>query len=417
MTFSMSTHMLTLLQSNLGVTSPGPSLQRQTMSHPQQLRVVSPEVRSQQRLASNTLAQQEALRALLQPAEQKTVPRDKMHIPEHFEFSPELMAALARALDRGQPSSSQPQVPARKYFSKTITNATSDLPTSVIKELKAGFKNYIPLALCMHKACLTATRTTDPFDSEFGLADDGKIRWKQKSMTPAKDHYITTDDLTEIRENFVRGIRRYLVMGEDTEPGGERASACADMFLEFFSIIAARPDYTLDWPAYRGYIIESYTSWVGRRDDSYGLIFDEALFFKYKVTNLVPLVVDQLRQPGPSAGARGGAGARGRGRGGSARGGSPAPSFPPSLQSQQSTSTFRCFLCGGNHQHKDHQGPPTRLVANDNGKWIDKALGPKLVCISFNIGFAGCKRGAACTYQHSCSLCGDSAHGATKCGA
>lgn len=393
-------------------------MQQQLASQP--LQAVAPGVRSesQHQLASHTLAQQEALRALLQPTEEKPALPEKAPMPDRFELSPDILDALVRALDRGQSSSTQPRVPARKYFSKTITNATSDLPLPVIKELKAGFKNYIPLALCTHKACLTATRTTDSFDTEFGWSDEGKIRLKQKSMTAAKDHYITTDDFTEIRENFVRGIRRYLVMGEDTEPGGERASACADMFQEFFSVIAARPDYTLDWPVYRGYIIECYTSWVGRRDDDFGMIFDEDLCFRHKVMNLVPLVMDQLRQPlavpGPSTGARGG---RGRGRGGSARGGPPAPSFHPSFQSQQPTSTFRCFLCGGSHQHRDHQGPATRLVPNENGKWIDKALGPKLVCIAFNISFTGCKRGPACTYQHSCSLCGDLAHGATKCGA
>lgn len=41
----------------------------------------------------------------------------------------------------------------RRYFSKAITNNTSELPLSVIKELKSGFKNYIPLALCTHKSC------------------------------------------------------------------------------------------------------------------------------------------------------------------------------------------------------------------------------------------------------------------------
>lgn len=69
------------------------------------------------------------------------------------------------------------------------------------------------------------------------------------------------------------------------------------MFWEFFSVIAARPDYTQDWPVSRSYIIESYTSWIGRRDDSYGLIFDEHLFYKYKMRNLLPTVLEQLQQP------------------------------------------------------------------------------------------------------------------------
>jgi hypothetical protein len=66
------------------------------------------------------------------------------------------------------------------------------------------------------------------------------------------------------------------------------------MFQEFFSVIAARPDYMQDWPAYRGYIIKSYTLWIGRRDDWFGLIFDKHLFYKYKMKNLVPTVLEQL---------------------------------------------------------------------------------------------------------------------------
>ena len=77
-------------------------------------------------------------------------------------------------------------------------------------------------------------------------------------MTAGKDHHISTDDFTEIRENFIRGMYKYLIMGDDTEPGGERAKDCADGFKEFFSTIAARPDYTIDWTSYRGYVIETY---------------------------------------------------------------------------------------------------------------------------------------------------------------
>jgi hypothetical protein len=173
----------------------------------------------------------------------------------------------------------------------------------VIKELKAGFKNYIPLALCTHKACSNATRYTDPFDTEIGWSDKGEMKLKQRSMTAAKDHYITTDDFTKAHENFVRGLRKHLVMNDLNEEVGSssvRALECAEMFAEFFGVIVARPDYTQDWPAYRGYIIESYTSWVGRRDDSYGLIFDEQLFYKHKMTHFTVLL-EQLRQPVPLA--------------------------------------------------------------------------------------------------------------------
>ena len=89
-----------------------------------------------------------------------------------------------------------------EYFSTTITNAMGDLPITVIKELKGGFKNYILLPLCMHKACSNATRATDLLDMEIGLNDKGEIKLKQKMLTVVKDHYLTTDDFTEIWENF-----------------------------------------------------------------------------------------------------------------------------------------------------------------------------------------------------------------------
>jgi hypothetical protein len=66
------------------------------------------------------------------------------------ELSPKLIAAIARAMGQHGPTLATSVLPARRYFSKMITNATSELPMSVIKELKSGFKNYIPLALCTH---------------------------------------------------------------------------------------------------------------------------------------------------------------------------------------------------------------------------------------------------------------------------
>lgn len=85
----------------------------------------------------------------------------------------------------------------RKFFSNTIMDTTSDLPLPVIKELKAGFKNYILLALCTHKAC-NATRSLDAFNTKIGWTDKGEMRLKQKFMMATKDHYLTMDDFTGI---------------------------------------------------------------------------------------------------------------------------------------------------------------------------------------------------------------------------
>ena len=250
--------------------------------------------------------------------------------PPPLTYTPEMLAAFTTFLSSYGTGSNPPgtspsfptprpyivtQPPKRKFFSHTITSTTSDLPLAVIKELRNGFKNYIPLALCTHKACANATRSTDTVDSEIAWNDKGEMRLKQKTMTAGRDHHITTDDFTEIRENFIRGMRKYLIMGDDTEPGGDRAIDCADVFTEFFSTIAARPDYTTDWASYRGYIIETYASWIGRRGDEYGLIFDEQLFHKYKMRNLLPTILEQLKQPNTQGSGSGNSNSRGRGRG------------------------------------------------------------------------------------------------------
>jgi hypothetical protein len=65
----------------------------------------------------------------------------------------------------------------------------------------------------------------------------------------------------------------------------------------------------LSWGSYRGYIIEMYTSWVGQRDDSYGLIFNKGIFHQYKMKNMIPSMLEQLKQQtGVLLGAKGGSG-------------------------------------------------------------------------------------------------------------
>jgi len=87
----------------------------------------------------------------------------------------------------------------------------------VIKELKNGFKYYIPLALCMHKVCMSTTRSITNIhnDTRIKMNDKDEIRLKQKTLTAARDHWLSTDDFTGIHENFIRGMRKYLVMGDD----------------------------------------------------------------------------------------------------------------------------------------------------------------------------------------------------------
>ncbi|KAF8229606.1 hypothetical protein L208DRAFT_1401928, partial [Tricholoma matsutake] len=250
------------------------------------------------------------------PADASSTQASNQTPTSHPMLHAEILAALSSALGLGsmtqmtQMTSSGAPQPARKYFSQMITNAMSKLPITIIKELKGGFKNYIPLALCTHKACANATRATETLDTEVGFNEKGEMRLKQRYFSAVRDHYLTTDNFTKIHENFIWGMRKYLVLGDDSEPGGGMASDCADMFQEFFSVIAARLDFTLDWP-YRGYIIETYTSWVSWRDDLFGLIFNKGLFYKYKMSNFGPLIVEQMKHVGSMLNNRGSSGSTG----------------------------------------------------------------------------------------------------------
>jgi hypothetical protein len=122
-------------------------------------------------------------------------------LASHPVVNAELIMAIMAALGTGgaipATGGSPPTQPA-EFFSATITNTTSDLPIIMIKELKSGFKNYIPLSLYTHKACSNATRATDLFNTEIGLNEEGEIKLKQKTLMAAKDHYLTTDDFTEV---------------------------------------------------------------------------------------------------------------------------------------------------------------------------------------------------------------------------
>ena len=181
-------------------------------------------------------------------------------------------------------------------------------------------------------------------------------------------------------------------------------------------------------------MIEVYSSWIGWRDDTYGLIFNEGLFFKYKMHHLLLSVMDHLHLSGfhNVAGTQASS-SRGHRRSSSSWGNSnngqghfqqfssfqhsslqaAVPNiFPNPPTTGSSFHGIQCYLCGGQQVHRDHQGSVKCLVTNDQGKWVDKALGNKTVCISFNISPGGCWH-ASCIFSHTCSLCGNASHGCT----
>jgi hypothetical protein len=340
-----------------------------------------------------------------------------------------IAAAAAAAMNRTPagntvPASEAPavsKITQDQLFSITISDTVYELPPNVVKALEGGLKTYVPLSFCTHKACRTASRTVDAFDSEISLNDKGEFKLKQKSMNPAQDIHLTTDEFSQARENLVSGMRKHLKLGDETESGSESAHACADMFAKFFACIAARPDWTEDWSTYRGFLIDSYLAWTARRNDMYGIAFTSEAYEKYKLKSLTPNIIEIVRQQMSNASGsnnnmsntnntgkgRGSGNQRSRGRGRGRGNGPSGQSFRDSPQDP------KCYLCGGPHLHGDHQGKAKRLVSK-NGKWLDEALGDKTVCINYNVSPNGCTR-TNCYFSHTCSLCGSLNHGSARC--
>jgi hypothetical protein len=180
-------------------------------------------------------------------------------------------------------------------FTRAIADSSNELAPNIIKLLEAGFKTYIPLSSCTHKACRLASRSAEAFDSEISMNEKGEIKLKHKAMNAALDHQMTTDNFSQVRENLIPAIRKHLILAGETAKGAPSAIACAEMFVAFFMSIATRPDWTEDWMVYRGYLIDAYSAWVSRSDNTFGMFFTEQSYAKYQLKTLVPNIQSIVR--------------------------------------------------------------------------------------------------------------------------
>jgi hypothetical protein len=208
-----------------------------------------------------------------------------------------IMMVVASALSPNIPPSNAVTISTTKLFSQVIMDSMNELLPHIIKALKDGLKTYVPLVACTHKSCRTASHTVDSFDnSELSVTDKGEFKVKHKSMNPAHDHLITTDDFSQIRENYVCGICKHLILAGETETGSASENACTDMFAEFFSNITSRPDWMEDWSLYRGYLIDCYTAWIAHCNDSFSMIFSDVAYEKFKLKSLTPSIIEIVHQ-------------------------------------------------------------------------------------------------------------------------
>lgn len=97
----------------------------------------------------------------------------------------------------------------------------------------------------------------------------------------------------------------------------------------------------------------------------------------------------------------------------------------PNFLSQPPSQRWpRCFICSNPasihgewfrcDQKTTKEGRPVLLVRDKQGRFVHTTDGRR-ICYEFNRKFSGCQDSSCTKGEHSCSLCGSTAHGAQRC--
>src|SRR5262245_15144720 len=108
---------------------------------------------------------------------------------------------------------------------------------------------------------------------------------KHKSINPAHDHHLTTNEFLQMQENFMHGVQKHLILPDKSAKDAASAHDCADIFANFFSLIVKCPDWTK-----MGLIID-LISLILTLPGLHTVMMDiisEHIFNKFKIRNLTP---------------------------------------------------------------------------------------------------------------------------------
>ncbi|TFY55592.1 hypothetical protein EVJ58_g8154 [Rhodofomes roseus] len=315
-------------------------------------------------------------------------------------------------------AASQPLVPA----SPTILDPDHLLdPPRVVKAIKAGMKQYIPLTALTNAACRTAYRTAHKGRDTVRI-ENGVLTATAKEFDASRELHLTTEEFREAWPRLVRLVR-------DHHPHAER-ELLADDFHGWFNLITTKPKFSMYPGLFIALDVAVRRSWTARpiklnfwQEELYREHMQDFLLAKAAGT------VDERGYPvetthgltstsnaGPSgAGGRadtGFPGAGGRADAGRPPARSQGQSFREPQRAQSPARRMEplrwCFLCG-----LPFHGEPCR---NDNPPYLKRGEsglvqpdGSRL-CVKFNK--FGCR--GSCRLAHVCSLCGKE-HGAQHC--
>lgn len=109
-------------------------------------------------------------------------------------------------------------------------------PPLVVKKLKAGWKDHIPLISCTNAACLLAAKVTDEEDESLLVDGTGRVKMiATKIPGTERELSMTGQDFMEAYPCLVRLIETFY-------PGPDR-HALARAYETHFSNLARRPDF------------------------------------------------------------------------------------------------------------------------------------------------------------------------------
>ncbi|KAF8063170.1 hypothetical protein FPV67DRAFT_231361 [Lyophyllum atratum] len=285
------------------------------------------------------------------------------------------------------------------------------IPAKVVKILRAGYREYIPLDSLTDAACTRAATEPVQPDTGFSIGAAGDLRLRTSHLDAKNEVHISLIDWCQAAPTLIRAMRQHFLAAGDDDYGGPNAKIIAMGFERHFELLRLRRDFQSQFDVALAYDMHLRRSWVldssqFRMDVFHGDIWDHFMRAKQgTMLNLLKARLDasssdsfrnKARTPDTANQARrGDAAAR------------------PNVAAAGDQPRVRCMFCGS----RDHKYPACKHVGlylhkDNDGKW--RSPTGATYCIGHN-GPKPCARGEACIHVHACSLCGNGLHNAQIC--
>lgn len=365
-----------------------------------------------------------------------------LYPPLHFLFNcydPFINASGLTLLSADNPGSPLPLLASSsKAHLHTVPTATFTaqvdpnevlIPVKIIRILRSGWMDHIPLDAITNDACrLAASQASRNSDHGLTMNADGRIISKATLLDTSKEDKITISDWYQASRNLVYAIRQFLLAGGDDKPGGPNAKAISAVFGKHFVTLQMRADFEASFATYRDYDINIRRRYVNGSSSFNPGIFQQSLYESIERTHFAAeraaLQVEHAAVKSLLAQKSSSGGSSRQSNSSSSKTYTYQGSFQPRTDngwkakagghsfraSSSGSSNNACMFCGSrDHKYSLHSGPAKFLKKDPGGIWRDDAS--RTYCVNFNGPFP-CPRGSSCPHAHACSLCGTGSHSA-----